>query len=70
MLKILNACISNSKKDEITNIEFDLGVHQIKYDDRKIFNFLNLKNQYLTSGTFSIDDLKIIDEIYYINYSY
>lgn len=62
MLKILNACISNSKKDEITNIEFDLGVHQIKYDDRKIFNFLNLKNQYLTSGTFSIDDLKIIDE--------
>lgn len=62
MLKILNACISNSKKDEITNIEFDLGIHQIKYDDRKIFNFLNLKNQYLTSGTFSIDDLKIIDD--------
>lgn len=62
MILLKDACISTSKKDDIINKEIQKGIMYFPYADKKIFNFLNLKNQYLTSGTFSIDDLHIIDD--------
>lgn len=62
MLILKDACLNNGKKDNLLNVEYDFGIHKFDYEGKNIFNFLTLKNQYLSHGSFLIDDLIIIGE--------
>ena len=62
MIELKDALISTSKKGDAITKSYYKGITTFSYDERKLFNFLNLKNQYLSDGTFVIDELHIIDD--------
>ena len=61
MVELIDALIlDNLAPKETVNLSFDVGLNEISYDKRYIFNFLLLRNQALDKGRFVVNGKTIV----------
>ena len=61
MVELIDALIlDNLAPKEGVNLSFDVGLNEISYEKRYIFNFLLLRNQALDKGSFVVNGKTIV----------